>query len=90
MAEVPRRMSNGFGCFCFALVGIPVAMRTRSSDVMSVFFLCFLPVLVVYYPLLVVGENMAREGTLPNLSVWMADAVLVVAGILLLRHSLKH
>jgi lipopolysaccharide export system permease protein len=89
-AEVPRRMSNGFGCFCFALVGIPVAMRNRSSDVMSVFFLCFLPVLLVYYPLLVVGENMARDGTLPYVSVWMADAVLVVAGILLLRRSMRN
>ena len=37
-AEVPRRWANGFGCLGFALLGIPVAMRGRSADTMSVFF----------------------------------------------------
>jgi lipopolysaccharide export system permease protein len=83
-AEVPRRLSNGFGCLCFALVGIPVAMWKRSADTMSVFFVCFLPILVIYYPLLVAGENLARDGTLPQYSVWLADGAMLVAGVLLL------
>ncbi len=87
-AEVPRRLSNGMACLCFAMIGIPVAMRSHSSDVMSVFFLCFLPVLLIYYPLLVVGENMARDGTLPQLSVWLADGVLLVAGVMLFKKAL--
>jgi lipopolysaccharide export system permease protein len=88
-AEVPRRLSNGLGCFCFALIGIPVAMRWRSADTMSVFILCFLPILLLYYPLLVVGENLARKGTMPQLSVWLADAVLLLAGAWLLKRRLR-
>lgn len=88
-AEIPRRFSNGFGCLCFALVGIPVAMRGRSSDTMSVFFLCFLPILLVYYPLLVTGENIARGGFHPELSVWLADAVLLVIGAVLLWRTMR-
>jgi len=89
-AEVPRRWANGFGCLGFALLGIPIAMRRRSSDTMSVFFLCFLPILLVYYPLLVTGENLARAGVFPHLSVWLANAVLFAAGAALTWRSLKN
>jgi lipopolysaccharide export system permease protein len=89
-AEVPRRWANGFGCLGFALLGIPIAMRRRSSDTMSVFFLCFLPILLVYYPLLVTGENLARAGVFPQLSVWLANAVLFAVGAALTWRSLKN
>jgi lipopolysaccharide export system permease protein len=88
-AEIPRRFSNGFGCLCFALIGIPVAMRGRSSDTMSVFFRCFMPILLVYYPLLATGENIAREGCYPELSVWLANAVLFVIGAILLWGTMR-
>jgi lipopolysaccharide export system permease protein len=89
-AEIPRRMANGFGCLCFVLVGVPIAMRSRSSDTMSIFFQCFLPILLVYYPLLVTGEKIARAGFHPQLSVWLADAVLLVAGVLLIVRNARH
>jgi lipopolysaccharide export system permease protein len=89
-AEVARRMSNGFGCLCFAMIGIPVAMRSRSSDTMSVFFKCFVPILVVYYPLLVTGEEIARAGIYPQYSVWLADAVLLFAGLVLFVRNARH
>lgn len=89
-AEVPRRLANGFGCLCFALIGIPVAMWGRSGDTMSVFFLCFSPILVLYYPLLATGENMAREGLAPELTVWLADAVLLVVGAVLFMRMIRH
>ncbi|MFV1965636.1 MAG: LptF/LptG family permease [Pirellulaceae bacterium] len=79
-AETQRRLSNGLGCFCFALVGVPVALGRRSADTMSVFFICFMPILLLYYPLLVMGENIARQGYFPHLSVWLADAVLLLVG----------
>mgnify|MGYP002622578815 CR=1 FL=1 len=89
-AEVPRRISNGFACLGFAIIGIPVAMWSRSADTMSVFFICFLPILLVYYPLLIVGENIARGGVLPSLSVWLADTVLFVAGAGLTYKFTRH
>jgi lipopolysaccharide export system permease protein len=89
-AEGPRRWANGFGCLCFALLGIPIAMRSRSSDTMSVFFQCFLPILLVYYPLLVTGENLARAGIYPGLSVWLADAILLAVGTTLTWRSLRN
>lgn len=89
-AEVPRRWANGFSCLGFALLGIPIALRSRSADAMSVFFLCFLPILLVYYPLLVTGENLARAGVYPQGSVWLANAVLFAVGAALTWRALKH
>ena len=88
-AEPHRRLSNGLGCLCFAMVGVPVSLRRRSADTMSIFFLCFLPILLVYYPLLMTGENLARQGVYPQLTVWLADGVLLVVGGLLMMHMTR-
>jgi lipopolysaccharide export system permease protein len=85
-AETPRRLANGLCCVGFALIGIPVATRMRSSDTFSIFFLCFGPILLGYYPLLVVGETIARNGFWPAGSVWLANlATFVVGGVLMWR-----
>lgn len=89
-AERQRRLSNGFGCFCFAMVGIPVAMWWRSSDNLSTFFICFLPILAVYYPLLMAGENMARAGGYGPFPVWIADGVMLLFGIILFKRLNQH
>lgn len=83
-AEVPRRWANGFGVFCFAMIGIPVSIWLRSADNVKTFFLCFLPILLLYYPLLVVGEQWAREGSYGSLPVGIADVVLLVIGVFLM------
>ena len=90
LAEPQRRLANGFGCLCFALVGVPVALLRRSGDIMSVFFVCFLPILLFYYPLLMVGESLARQGVYPQCSVWLADSTMFLAGGVLLYRSTRH
>jgi lipopolysaccharide export system permease protein len=88
-AETSRRMANGFACLCFTVIGIPVAIFSRSSENVTVFFTCFGPVLLVFYPLLVTGETLARRGIFPELTVWMADASLLLVGVLLLKSQLR-
>jgi lipopolysaccharide export system permease protein len=83
-AETQRRWSNGFACLCFALIGAPVAIAMRTADTVSVFFACFLPILIGYYPLLVFGENLARDGYFPALSVWLANFALAVSGLVVM------
>ena len=51
LLSVPqRRWAGGFACLCFALVGVPMAICLRNRDFLTSFFLCFLPILIVYYP----------------------------------------
>lgn len=83
--EPHRRWSAGFSCFFFVLVGAPMALRLRNCDFLTSFFLCFLPVLVVYYPLLAYGVDVAKSGTLPPAAVWTGNLLLALWGGYLLR-----
>jgi len=88
--EPYRRWSNGFTCFCFALVGTPVAMTRRSADALTTFFVCFLPILIIYYPLLMLGEDLSTSGKMHPISFWLGNAVLLVPGLLLMRRVIRY
>ena len=85
-----RRWANGFSCLCFVLVGIPVSIRMRFSEFIASFFICFLPILLVYYPLLAVSVDKAKDGFFPPQAVWLGNIVLAAAGIWLLRRGNRH
>ncbi len=85
-----RRWANGFSCLCFVLIGIPVSIRMRFSEFIASFFICFLPILLVYYPLLAVSVDQAKDGRFPPQCVWLGNIVLAIAGIWLLRRGNRH
>jgi lipopolysaccharide export system permease protein len=80
-----RRWANGFSCLAFVMVGAPLAVRFRNSDVWTSFAACFLPILAVYYPLLAYGVKLAKAGDLPPYCVWIGNLVFLAIGILLIR-----
>ena len=88
--ELQRRWANGFSCLCFAFIGAPVAMRWRFDSFLASFFVCFLPILVLYYPLLMFQEDLTTSGTLPPVAFWMANAALVLPGFWLLRGVIRY
>jgi len=85
-----RRWAAGFSCFFFAWIGAPLAIRLRNSDYLTSFFLCFLPILVVYYPLLMFGVDGAKHGTIPPASVWAGNVLLGMWGFYLLRRVMRY
>ncbi|MBN2581117.1 MAG: LptF/LptG family permease [Pirellulales bacterium] len=88
--EPYRRVSNGFTCLCFTLIGAPVAMLWRHADVLTNFFVCFLPILAVYYPLLMFGEDLSTSGALPPIFFWSANAAMLVPAFFLMRWVIRH
>ena len=88
--EPHRRWSAGFSCLFFAWVGMPMAILLRKSDFLTAFFLCFLPILVVYYPLLAYGVDVAKNGTVPPYAVWTGNVLLVCWGTYLLRKVIRY
>ena len=83
--EPYRRWASGFSCLAFVIVGIPLAIRLRTSDVTTTFGICFLPILLVYYPLFALGLDRAKNGELPAYCVWLGNFVCFAAGTWLLR-----
>jgi lipopolysaccharide export system permease protein len=83
-AEIHLRPALAVGCLCFVLVGAPVGIWFGKADYLSAFVTCFLPTVFVYYPLLLCGTNLARDGTLPaSVGVWLADGVTAGLAIIL-------
>jgi lipopolysaccharide export system permease protein len=80
-----RRWANGFSCLCFVMIGVPVSMWLRFSEFLASFFVCFLPILVVYYPLIAVSVDGAKDGTMPPPAVWLGNILLALVGVWLLR-----
>jgi len=91
LETVPWRCwANGFSCLFFVLVGVPLAIRMRNADLWTSFAVCFLPILIVYYPLLAYGVERAKSGDLPAYSVWLGNVILAVAGLWILRRVLRY
>ena len=88
--EPYRRWSAGFSCLCFVWVGAPMAVWRRNRDFLTSFFLCFLPILIVYYPLLAYGIDGAKNGTIPPVAVWTGNVLLLVWGTWLLRKVMRY
>ncbi|MGL4943218.1 MAG: LptF/LptG family permease [Thermoguttaceae bacterium] len=83
--ETPRRWAAGFSCLAFVWVGAPLAIWMRKSDIFASFFACFIPILLLYYPLMELGKGWAKEGTLPPSSVWLGNVVLLGIGCWFLK-----
>jgi len=84
-----RRWANGFSCLCFVLVGAPMAIRMRNADFLTSFFLCFLPILLVYYPVFMLGVSQAKSGAVPPLAVWTGNLLVTLWGVWLMRSVIR-
>ena len=85
-----RRWSEGFSCFFFVLVGAPLAMIMKTSDYWTTFGMCFLPTLLIYYPLFILGLEQAKDGIIPPYSVWIGNMVLCGIGIALIARVRRY
>jgi lipopolysaccharide export system permease protein len=82
--ELLMRPALSMGCLFFILVGCPVGIWFSRSDYLSSFITCFMPIILIYYPLLLCGTGMARDGRLnPIPLVWAADIVIGAVGLVL-------
>ncbi|MBL8891119.1 MAG: LptF/LptG family permease [Planctomycetaceae bacterium] len=88
--EGVRRWAGSFSCLAFAVVGAAVAIRFRFSDSWSIFLFCFVPILVVYYPILAVVSDAVRAGKVPPMTLWLSNLVTLGIGLAILRSVLKN
>lgn len=80
-----RRWASGFSCFCFVWLGIPLSIWYRTADYWYAFGVTFLPLLLIYYPLFMLGLEQAKDGGWPPYSVWMGNIVLLGIGAFFMR-----
>ena len=88
--EPHRRWANGFSCLCFVMIGAPMAIRRRQGEFWGSFFACFLPILLVYYPMLVGTVDYAKDGIFPPQMVWLGNLVIAGWGVWLMKRVIKY
>jgi lipopolysaccharide export system permease protein len=85
------RVSMAFGSLLFVLVGAPIGIRFARRDFLSAFMTCFLPIIAVYYPLMLGGVNLSKEGQLPPFaSLWIGNLLLGLGALFVLPSVVKH
>ncbi len=83
-SEYQMRPAMALSCFFFVLIGCPVAIWFHKRDYLSAFVTCFLPIVVVYYPLMMFGINLGKEGKAePVYAMWVGNAALGLTGLML-------
>jgi lipopolysaccharide export system permease protein len=89
--ELQMRPALSCGCLFFVLVGCPVGVWFSRSDYLSAFITCFLPIVVLYYPIQLCTTGLAKDGKLhPALALWAADTAMAVIAVVLFRRLLKN
>jgi lipopolysaccharide export system permease protein len=89
--ELHSRFALSSSCLFFALLGGPFSILQGRRQFLTSFFLCFLPILLVYYPVALLMMNLSKTGTVnPAWSMWLANALLLLAAGWILRKALQH
>jgi lipopolysaccharide export system permease protein len=90
-AELQMRPALAMGCLCFVLIGCPVGIWFSRSDYLSAFITCFLPIVFIYYPVLLCGTNFAKSGRIDaGLAMWLANALVGLVALFLFRRLLRN
>ncbi|CAN5425678.1 LptF/LptG family permease [soil metagenome] len=89
--ELQMRPALSFGCFFFVLIGCPVGIWFSRSDYLSAFITCFIPIVLIYYPIQLCSTNLAKDGKLhPAVALWIANAILGATALGLFRKLLRN
>ena len=82
--EMYRRFAFPAACLAFALIAVPLGAQPRRGG-RAAGSLIAVVLIAAYYLLLIMGAGLARQGTVPPaIGMWIADAVLGLAGLVLL------
>jgi lipopolysaccharide export system permease protein len=85
-----RRWANGFSTLCFVVLGAPLAILLKKSDVMTTFGFLFLPILATYYPAFIGCCDRAKAGGMPPYIVWIPNLLLIALGIAFTKRVVRY
>ncbi len=89
--EYQLRISMAVGSLLFVFLGAPVGILFARRDFLSAFMTCFLPIIGLYYPLMLFGTNLSKEGLFPPfISLWMGNFLLAGLAGFVLPSVIKH
>lgn len=89
--ELHNRFALSCSCFFFALVGGPFSIVQARRQFLTTFFLCFLPILLIYYPVVLLMMNLAKHGSVdPWWAMWTGNLILLAAASWVIGKAVRH
>lgn len=89
--ELHSRFAMAGSCFLFVLIGAPFSIVKARQQFLTNFMICFLPILLIYYPVMFLMMNLSKSGSVePWWAMWVANAVIGVIGLFHLRRVIQH
>jgi lipopolysaccharide export system permease protein len=89
--EIHGRVALSCSCFFFVLIGSPFAVIWGKRQFLTNFALCFAPILLGYYPVVLLTMNLCRDGVIePVWGMWVANAGLLATALVVLRKALRN
>lgn len=90
-AEVHVRLAQAAATIPFVLIGFPISILFRRRDFLQSFFVCFLPVITIFYPAMILAFNIFKEsedGSL--LTLWAPMIVMCIAVVPFMRRVIRY
>ncbi|MFK7776876.1 MAG: LptF/LptG family permease [Gimesia sp.] len=85
------RFALSCSCFFFVLVGCPFSIAQARRQFLTSFFLVFMPILLFYYPIVLLMMNLSKQGKIdPGLSLWAGNIGLLLVAFYMLRKVLRN
>jgi len=89
--EMHSRIAFSSSCFFFVLVGAPLAITQARRQVLTNFLACFLPIILIYYPVVMLCMTQSKTGIVdPAWAMWMGNLILLAGGLTLFRRCCRH
>ena len=85
------RFAMAGSCLLFVLLGAPYSILQARQQFLTNFIMCFMPILLVYYPVMFLMMNLSKSGAVqPWWSMWIANILIAASGLLYLRRVVRH
>lgn len=89
--EWHSRIAFSSSCFFFALVGAPFSILQARRQVLTNFLACFLPITLLYYPVVMLCMNQSKTGAIdPSWSMWIGNGLLLLVGLAVFHRCRRH
>lgn len=89
--EIHSRSALACSCFFFALLGSPFAVMQGKRQFLTSFAVCFGPILLFYYPVVLITMTLGKDDRLnPAWGMWLGNVGMLVAGLVVMRRVLRH
>ncbi|MCP5007318.1 MAG: LptF/LptG family permease [Planctomycetes bacterium] len=88
--NIHKRLAPSFSCIAFVLIGIPIGIMTKSNNLLISLGISFILILLLYYPLVALGQILAEDSIYPIIpSFWGANVFNFILSIVLFTKILR-